>query len=96
MLKYYRTLDNFEDIVFIKQKSVFTFPNKSTISIEGTDDELKVHGYHSDYLWFNEFYKMPKSTFDQLDMRCSDTVFMDYNPVGKLWSDDLVNKTTQY
>jgi phage terminase large subunit len=92
MLKYYRTLDNFEDIVFNKTESVFTFPNKSTISIEGTDDELKVHGYHSDYLWFNEFYKMPKSTFDQLDMRCSDTVFMDYNPVGKLWSDDLVKQ----
>jgi phage terminase large subunit len=35
---------------------------------------------------------MPKSTFDQLDMRCSDTVFMDYNPVGKLWSDDLVKQ----
>jgi phage terminase large subunit len=92
MLKYYRTLDNYENIVFNKTESVFTFPNKSTISIEGTDDELKVHGYHSDYLWFNEFYKMPKSTFDQLDMRCSDTVFMDYNPVGKLWSDDLVKQ----
>lgn len=92
MLKYYRTLENFEDIVFNKTESVFTFPNKSTISIEGTDDELKVHGYHSDFLWFNEFYKMPKSTFDQLDMRCSDTVFMDYNPVGKLWSDDLVKQ----
>lgn len=92
MLKYYPTLPNFEQVVFNKTESIFTFPNGSTINIEGTDDDLKVHGYHSDYLWFNEFYKMPKTTFDQLDMRCTGCVFMDYNPVGRLWSDDLVNQ----
>ena len=92
MLKYYPTLENYDSIKFNKTESIFTFPNGSTINIEGTDDELKVHGYHSDYLWFNEFYKMPKETFDQLDMRCSVAVFMDYNPVGKLWSDDLVKQ----
>lgn len=92
MLKYYPTLENYDSIRFNKTESIFTFPNGSTINIEGTDDELKVHGYHSDYLWFNEFYKMPKETFDQLDMRCSEAVFMDYNPVGKLWSDDLVKQ----
>lgn len=92
MLKYYPTLDNYDSIKFNKTESIFTFPNGSTINIEGTDDDLKVHGYHSDYLWFNEFYKMPKETFDQLDMRCSEAVFMDYNPVGKLWSDDLVKQ----
>jgi len=92
MLKYYPTLENYEHIRFNKTESIFTFPNGSTICIEGTDDDLKVHGYHSDYLWFNEFYRMPKETFDQLDMRCSGTVFMDYNPVGRLWSDDLIKQ----
>lgn len=92
MLKYYPTLEFYEQIVFNKTESVFKFPNGSTINIEGTDDDLKVHGYHSDYLWFNEFYKMPKETFDQLDMRCSCAVFMDYNPVGRLWSDDLIKQ----
>jgi PBSX family phage terminase large subunit len=92
MLKYYPTLENYELVKFNKTESIFSFPNGSTINIEGTDDDLKVHGYHSDYLWFNEFYKMPKETFDQLDMRCSCAVFMDYNPVGKLWSDDLAKQ----
>jgi PBSX family phage terminase large subunit len=92
MLKYYPTLYNYNKIIFNKTESIFTFPNGSTINVEGTDDELKVHGYHSDYLWFNEFYKMPKSTFDQLDMRCSGVVFMDYNPIGKMWSDDLTKQ----
>jgi PBSX family phage terminase large subunit len=92
MLKYYPTLEGYDSIRYNKTESVFTFPNGSTICVEGTDDELKVHGYHSDYLWFNEFYRMPKETFDQLDMRCSGTVFMDYNPVGRLWSDDLIKQ----
>lgn len=92
MLKYYPTLDGYDSVKFNKTESVFTFPNGSTISIEGTDDELKVHGYHSDYLWFNEVYKIPKSVFDQLDMRCTTAVFMDYNPTGKLWSDDLIKQ----
>ena len=92
MLKYYPTLENYNQITFNKTESIFTFPNGSTINIEGTDDTLKVHGFHSDYLWFNEFYKMPKATFDQLDMRCSGVVFMDYNPIGKMWSDDLTRQ----
>ena len=92
MLKYYPTLEGYDAIRYNKTESVFTFPNGSTICVEGTDDELKVHGYHSDYLWFNEFYRMPKETFDQLDMRCSGVVFMDYNPVGRLWSDDLIKQ----
>jgi PBSX family phage terminase large subunit len=96
MLKYYPTLDNYEFVKFNKTESVFTFPNGSTVNIEGTDDDLKVHGYHSDYLWFNEFYKMPKETFDQLDMRCSGCVFMDYNPVGRLWSDDLISQDNAF
>ena len=96
MLKYYPTLENYEFVRFNKTESIFTFPNGSTINIEGTDDELKVHGYHSDYLWFNEFYRMPKETFDQLDMRCSTAVFMDYNPVGKLWSDELIKQDNAF
>jgi len=92
MLKYYPTLEGYDAVRYNKTESVFTFPNGSTICVEGTDDELKVHGYHSDYLWFNEFYRMPKETFDQLDMRCSGVVFMDYNPVGRLWSDDLIKQ----
>lgn len=92
MLKYYPTLPNWEQVIFNKTESVFLFPNGSQIFIEGTDDDLKVMGYHSDYLWFNEFYRISKDTFDQLDMRCSGTVFMDYNPVGTHWIEDLINR----
>ena len=92
MLKYYPSLEGWDKVVYNKTESILTFPNGSTINIEGTDDDLKVHGYHSDYLWFNEFYRMSKDTFDQLDMRCTTVVFMDYNPIGKLWSDDIIKQ----
>jgi phage terminase large subunit len=92
MLKYYPTLPNYEKVIFNKTESVFNFPNGSQIFIEGTDDDLKVMGYHSDYLWFNEFYKISKDTFDQLDMRCSNAVLMDYNPVGNHWADEVMKR----
>lgn len=92
MLKYYPTLNGWESVNFNKTESIFQFPNGSKIFIEGTDDDLKVMGYHSDYLWFNEFYKISKDTFDQLDMRCSGKVFMDYNPVGKHWADEIMKQ----
>jgi PBSX family phage terminase large subunit len=92
MLKYYPTLENWDAVKYNKTESTLSFPNGSTIYIEGTDDELKVHGYHSDYLWFNEIYKVPLEVFNQLDMRCSDTIFLDYNPLGKMWSDDLIKQ----
>lgn len=92
MLKYYPTIQGWDNVVFNKSESYFTFKNGSQIFIEGTDDDLKVHGYHSDILWFNEFYKMGKDTFDQLDMRCSKAVFMDYNPIGRSWADDIIKQ----
>jgi PBSX family phage terminase large subunit len=92
MLKYYPTLNNWDSIKYNKTESTLTFPNGSTIFIEGTDDELKVHGYHSDYLWFNEIYKVPLEVFNQLDMRCSCNVFLDYNPIGIMWSDNLLKQ----
>ena len=92
MLKYYPTLENWDAVKYNKTESTLSFPNGSTIYIEGTDDELKVHGYHSDYLWFNEIYKVPLEVFNQLDMRCSGVIFLDYNPLGKMWSDDLIKQ----
>jgi PBSX family phage terminase large subunit len=92
MLKYYPTLSGWGSVVYNKTESVLTFPNGSAIYIEGSDDDIKVHGYHSDYLWFNEMYRVPLEVFNQLDMRCTTTVFLDYNPIGRLWSDELIKQ----
>ncbi len=87
-----RSLPTFEknDLVsFNKTESIYTFPSKSTIEICGGDDELKVHGFQGDIAHFNEPYKISKETFDQIDMRTSEFIIIDWNPKSKHWIDDL-------
>jgi len=73
-----------------ESKGVFKFLlSKSIIEVTGTDQEKKVHGYNGDVAWFNEPYQMPKETFDQLDMRTEEFVFIDWNPKKSHWIDGL-------
>jgi len=74
---------------FNKTEAIFTYSTDSTFEIHGTDDEETVHGLTQDMAWFNEPYKIPKATFDQVDQRTSDFVFLDLNPKKDHWSDDL-------
>jgi phage terminase large subunit len=78
-----------EKIIFNKTESIYTFPNNSTIEICGGDDDNKVHGFQGDVAHFNEPYKISKDTFDQIDMRTTDFVLIDWNPKKGHWIDDL-------
>jgi phage terminase large subunit len=77
------------DQEFNKTESIFTYPNDSTFEIHGTDDEETVHGLTQDCTWLNEPYKISRDTFDQLDQRTSDFVFIDYNPKKGHWVEDI-------
>lgn len=74
---------------FNKTESIFTYNTDSTFEMHGTDDEETVHGLTQDAAWFNEPYKISKDTFDQIDQRTSDFVFIDWNPKKDHWIDDL-------
>ena len=74
---------------FNKTESIFTYDTDSTYEIHGTDDEETVHGLTQDASWLNEPYKISKDTFDQIDQRTSDFVFIDWNPKKDHWIDDL-------
>lgn len=89
MLKAYRDLPSFDTVTFNKTDSVFLFPNGSRIEIQGTDDVNKVHGYQGDVIWLNEPYSISKDVFDQLDMRTTDSVIIDWNPKEDHWIDNL-------
>lgn len=83
------TFPDNEKVVFNKTESIYTFPNYSTIEICGGDDTNRVHGFQGDVAHFNEPYKMPKEVFDQIDMRTSDYIIIDWNPKSNHWIDDL-------
>lgn len=89
MNKVYPGLERWKQVRFHSTKSIYTFPDKTTIEICGTDDVDKVHGYQGEVIWLNEPYKISKDTFDQLDMRTSDVVFIDWNPKKAHWIDEL-------
>lgn len=76
-------------VSFNKTESIYTFPNLSTIEICGGDDTNKVHGFQGDVAHFNEPYKMPKEVFDQIDMRTTEYIVIDWNPKSNHWIDEL-------
>lgn len=74
---------------FNKTESIFTYNTGSTFEIHGTDDEETVHGLTQDCAWLNEPYKISRDTFDQIDQRTSDFIFIDWNPKKSHWIEDL-------
>lgn len=59
---------------------VYTFPNGSYIELFGLEDEGKARGPGRDILFLNEANLVSKVLFDQLAMRTTGTIFMDWNP----------------
>ena len=62
----------------------------STFEFGGLDDSQKLHGLTTDFNWINEAIEASKDDFDQLEMRCSGTMFLDCNPTEEeSWVYDL-------
>lgn len=74
---------------FNKTESIFTYNTGSTFEIHGTDDEETVHGLTQDAAWMNEPYKISRDTFDQVDQRTTDFIFLDWNPKKSHWIEDI-------
>ncbi len=50
----------------------------------GLDTPAKVHGKKQDWVWINEAIDIDKKTFDQLEMRTTTGMVLDYNPADDL------------
>jgi|GEM_PF-605097 len=92
MVKHLKRTNRFFKPKFNKTESIFTYKNGSSVEIHGTDDEETVHGLTQDIAWLNEPYKIGVDTFDQIDQRTSDFVFIDWNPKKDSWIDDVKKK----
>jgi phage terminase large subunit len=76
---------------------IYTFPNGSYIELFGLEDEGKARGPGRDILFVNEANLIKKPLFDQLAMRTTGTIFLDWNPADfASWvytvADDQKNK----
>lgn len=85
------------DSEFSYSDYVYHFPNGSYIELFGLEDEGKARGPGRDILFVNEANLINKSLFDQLAMRTTGTIFLDWNPADfNSWvytiADDPKNK----
>lgn len=71
---------------------VYTFTNGSYIELFGLEDEGKARGPGRDILFVNEANLISKPLFDQLAMRTTGKIFLDWNPADfNSWVYDIAD-----
>lgn len=74
---------------FNKSDNVITFTNGSRIEFFSADQPSKALGSQREYLFLNEANHIEKEIIDQLMIRTSKTIFIDYNPSNSWYIDEL-------
>lgn len=69
---------------------IYTFETGSKIEFFSADQPDKVRGPRRDRLFINEANNIPYLTFDQLEVRTKDMVYLDWNPTTEFWYYDKV------
>ncbi len=75
----------FKDVKWNKTDCVYTFETGSKIEFFSADQPDKVRGPRRDRLFINEANNVPYNTFDQLEVRTKEFIFLDWNPVSEFW-----------
>lgn len=87
--KYYK------DELWNKSDFTYTFETGSKIEFFSADQPEKVRGPRRDRLFINEANNVPYETFDQLEVRTKQFVYLDWNPVNEFWfHTDVQHKRT--
>lgn len=68
-----------------KTDFIYTFETGSTMEFFSLDMPHKVRGPRRNRLFINEANNIPKETFDQLEVRTSDEIWLDWNPTNEFW-----------
>lgn len=77
-----------------KTDYVYTFETGSKIEFFSADQPGKVRGPRRDRLFINEANNVPYETFDQLEVRTKECIYLDWNPVAEFWYYDMVANRT--
>lgn len=65
--------------------SIYTFESGSKIEFFSADNPDKLRGGRRDRLFINEANNVNLETFDQLEVRTKEFVFLDWNPTNEFW-----------
>lgn len=75
----------FNDNAWNKTEYSYTFETGSKIEFFSLDMPRKVRGPRRDRLMINEANNIPLETFDQLEVRTNEEIWLDWNPVAEFW-----------
>ena len=82
----------FRDDRWNKTEFTYTFETGSKIEFFSLDMPHKVRGPRRDRLFINEANNIPYETFDQLEVRTKDVIWLDWNPTNSFWFYEEVQK----
>lgn len=83
------------DKVKNKSESYYKIGN-SIIEYFGADQKDKVHGPARDILFINEANFVKYEIYEQLSIRTTGTIFIDYNPTSRFWVHDEIIPNEQH
>lgn len=87
----------FKDANWNKSEFTYTFETGSKIEFFSIDQPRKVRGPRRDRLFINEANNTPFESFEQLEIRTKEFVFIDYNPTNEFWvQEQILGKRQDY
>ncbi len=75
----------FNDSRWNKTDYIYTFETGAVLEFFSSDQPSKVRGPRRKRLFMNEANNMPFETFEQLEIRTTDEIYIDYNPTTEFW-----------
>lgn len=80
-----------------KTDSIYTFETGSQIEFFSADNADKLRGGRRDRLFLNEANNMTFDSFEQLEVRTKEFIFIDYNPTNEFWVfTEVIDKRSDY
>lgn len=84
-LRIMNDLNYFKDNRWSKSDFTYTFETGSKIEFFSVDQPEKIRGARRDRLFLNEANNISFDSFEQLEVRTKDFIFIDYNPTYEFW-----------
>lgn len=75
----------FKDVNWNKSELTYTFETGSKIEFFSSDQPHKVRGPRRDRLFINEANNVSFESFEQMEVRTKELIFLDWNPVAEFW-----------
>ena len=85
-LKIMIMLNRYRDSQFNKSTLKYTFGNGSYIEFFSVDQPDKLRGARRNVLYVNEANNIPFDSYNQLAIRTSGDIWIDYNPTNEFWA----------